>query len=98
MHTCKRCQLRDDRRMFKCCFLPICSLRGPFSRLGYHAGMLQLAIVTQFMAGLTYATGLGLPLLPACPSIMLPCGLRAGPPCKALPEVAPEEVLIVCAP
>ena len=49
-------------------------------------------------AGLTYGTGLGLPLLPACPSIMLPCGLWAGPPCKALPEVAPEEVLIVCAP
>ena len=60
--------------------------------------MLQLASLSHFMAGRTYATGLGPSLLPACPSIMLPCGLWAGPPCKALPEVAPEEVLMVCAP
>ncbi len=84
--------------MVKCCFLPICSLRGPSSRLGYSAGVLQLAFLNYFMAGLTYATGLGPSLLLARPGIMLPRRLWLGAPCKALPEVAPEDLLIVCAP
>ena len=66
--------------------------------LGYSAAVLQLAVPTHSMAGLTYATGLGLSLLLVCPCIMLPCRLWAGPPCKALPEVAPEVVLVVSAP
>ena len=73
-------------------------LHGPTSNLGNSATVLQLAVLTPYMAGLTYATGLGPSGLLACPCVMLPSGLWAGPPCKGLPEVAPEVVLIVCVP
>ena len=84
--------------MLQCCSLSTFLLHRPTSNLGKVAVVLQQAVLTHFTAGLTYTTGLRPSGLLACASITLPCGLWAGPPRKALPEITPEVVLIVCVP